>query len=110
MATDRDLHEGTVFATGPFGFILLFCAEDGVGHGLGQVIVNGSILLPLSRRSLFNPEWEIRCVCTPDVSHLLFPQQQGLGLVFKKGFSVFLYTCSFIFKHIEVFLQKQIKL
>lgn len=91
MAPDRDLHEGRVFATGPFGFISLFPAEDGVDHRLGQMLVNGSILLLLSQRSLFNPEWETWCVCTPDISHLLFPHQQGLGLVFKKGFSVLLF-------------------
>lgn len=58
----------------------------------------------LPRGSSFNPQWERWCVCTPDIRDLLFPLQQGLVLVFKKSFSVFLYILPFIFKHTDIFL------
>lgn len=105
MAPRGDRHEGTVllFVTRPFGFTL-FPADDGVGHGLGQATVTGSTCPPLPRGSPFNPEWERWCACTPDIRDLLFPLQQGLVLVFKKGFSVFLYILPFIFKHTDMFL------
>lgn len=50
MDPHGDCHEATdrVFATGPFVFTLLFLVEDGVGHGLEQVMVTGSILPLLS--------------------------------------------------------------